>query len=544
MKRRARASGLRQQSPTHSPQLSPSVKQFALAVLLAVGTYCLYAPVLHNGFINYDDQVYVYDNPQVANGLSVDGLKWAFTTTEQNNWHPLTWMSHMFDVSVYGLRPGGHHFTSLLLHIANALLVLWVAFRLTGTFWPSYLLAALFAVHPMHIESVAWVAERKDVLSTLFFLLTILAYQVYVQRKQNWRMALVAALFAFGLMCKPMVVTLPFVLLLLDYWPLARFDTLPTPATQKDKNRSQIRSQNSLRNRRWPWFPPARLWLEKWPLFLLSGVFCLITLRVQSESMGVMDYISFADRCLNALTGYGWYLLKVVWPLHLSVFYPLARPAPLWPAILSGMVLVTITALVLAKRTERYLVAGWFFFLGTLVPVIGIVKVGSQAMADRYTYIPYLGLFAMVAFGGVVLRRRYSRVLNVSLPVLAGVALALLSLLTFQHVPRWKDSRTLFSYVIEHMPNNAEAWFHLADASMAAKDYSSAIAQFRQGLKFSPNDQKALNNLGTAYINSNDPSEALKCYETALRINPNYALAARNRDLLRRILNAPPPSAR
>jgi tetratricopeptide (TPR) repeat protein len=202
-----------------------------------------------------------------------------------------------------------------------------------------------------------------------------------------------------------------------------------------------------------------------------------------------------------------------------------------------------ITALVLAKRTERYLLAGWLFFLGTLVPVIGIVQVGSQAIADRYTYIPYLGLFAMAAFGGAPLQNSKSRPLNVSLLAVAGVALASFCFLTLRHVPRWKDSRTLFSYVIENMPNNAEAWFHLADASMANKDYSSAISEFRQGLKFSPNDQKALNNLGTAYIHTNNPREALKCYEAALRIDPQYALAARNRDLLQKILSSQPPAS-
>jgi protein O-mannosyl-transferase len=509
--------------------MSSSIKQFGLALLLIFITFSIYSHLLRNGFINYDDQGYVYSNPAVTKGFGIAGIQWAFTSTEQGNWHPLAWMSHMLDVSLYGLWPGGHHLTSLLFHFVNTLLILWIFFRLTGEFWPSYLLAALFAVHPMHIESVAWVAERKDVLSTFFFLLTILAYHDYVRHKQPWRMSIVVVLFALGLMAKPMIVTLPFALLLLDYWPLARF----TPKAG-NSDAAARHGGGAL------WAPPAKLWLEKAPLFILSGISCLVTIYAQAVSIAGIEFVSVGSRFVNAVAGYGQYLLKALCPLHLSVFHPLIPQTSAWPALLSGLVLLIVTILVWRNRSERYLFTGWFFFLGTLIPVIGLVQVGNQAMADRYTYIPYLGLFLMAVFGGGALQKRAAS-LKLACLVLSCAALAFFCYLTSHHVPRWKNSKTLFSYALSNMPANAEAWFHLGDAAMEDKDFAGAITQYLQGLKYSKADVKALNNLGTAYLFSNNLSEALKYYSAALRIYPAYAVAARNRDIVLRMMAANPP---
>jgi protein O-mannosyl-transferase len=507
------------------PKMHFSIRQCGLALLMVFFAFSLYSQLLRSDFINYDDQGYVYDNPQVARGISLSGIRWAFASTEQSNWHPLSWISHMLDVSLYGLWPGGHHLTSLLLHLLNSLLVLWIFHRMTAEFWPSLLLASLFAIHPMHIESVAWISERKDVLSTFFFLLTILAYHSYSKRQQIRRMAVVTGLFALGLMAKPMLVTLPFVLLLFDYWPLGRFDSRITGC--------DISAPRGLHLQ---WLPPARLWLEKTPLFALSGIFCLITAMVQNESMAEMQAIAFSDRLMHALTGYGLYILKAVSPLHLMVIYPLTMPASVWPGLLSGLVVLAICALLLLKKCPRYLFVGWFFFLGTLIPVIGLVQVGNQAIADRYTYIPYVGLFIMAVYGVSAIQKQASYPLHLAIMIVAGLVLAGLSFLTSRHVPRWKNSQALFSYAVSVMPNNAEALFHLADDAMARKTYPDARALYREGLIYKPSDFKAFNNLGTAYLVTNNLNEALKCYEAALRINPKYELASRNRTFVEQFL--------
>ncbi len=506
-----------------------SAKRYGLALILVLWVFSLYAYVLRSGFINYDDQGYVYQNSQVVKGLDIGGIRWAFTSTIQSNWHPLSWMSHMLDVSLYGLKPGGHHFTSLLLHLLNTLLVLWVFCRLTGDFWPSFLLAALFAIHPMHIESVAWIAERKDVLSTFFFLLTILAYHAYTQHGKWWRMAGVTGLFALGLMAKPMIITLPFVLLLLDYWPLARFN--PRTVNKWDAGWGGWCFQ---------WIPPARLWLEKTPLFAVSGLSCLVTLIVQAGSMAGMQAIPFTNRLLNALTGYGLYIIKAVWPIHLSIFYPLAEQPSEWPGLFSGLVLLIISVLVSLKRSPRYLFFGWFFFLGTLIPVIGLVQVGTQAIADRYTYIPYLGLFVMAVYGGAAIQKRGSYSLRLTALALAGFALVAFSFLTSRHVPRWRNSQTIFGYAISIMPKNAEALFHLADDATEHQKYSKAISLYLDGLTYNPTDAKALNNLGSVYLITKNYQEALKYYDAALRIYPGYSLAFRNRAIAMRSLGTNP----
>jgi tetratricopeptide (TPR) repeat protein len=359
---------------------SANRRNAALSAVLAAATIALYVPATGHSFLILDDREYVTANPHVHDGLSWSTIKWAFTSTEAANWHPLTWLSHALDYQLFALNPAGHHFDNVFIHALNAVLLFLLLQWVTKRAGPSLLTAALFALHPLNVESVAWIAERKNVLSTFFLLLTIFAYAWYAQRP-NWRRYLLAAaLFFAGLMAKPMLVTLPFALLLLDYWPLKRisFDQQAAHA---------------------PRISFAFLLLEKLPLLFLSAVSCWMTLKAQHSVVHTFEEYSFASRVENALAAYGLYLWKTVWPARLA-FYPHSIFAlPAWQWILSALVLIAITAAVIVFRTRRYLPVGWFWFLGTLIPVIGLVQVGEQALADRYAYVPLIGIFLMISFG-------------------------------------------------------------------------------------------------------------------------------------------------
>jgi hypothetical protein len=373
-----------------SPKAPPTTGTFAtgkklntiLCALLAVATIALYSPVIGYSFVVLDDRDYVTANFHVHGGLAWNTIKWAFTSTAAANWHPLTWLSHALDYQLFALNPAGHHFDSVLIHALNAvllfLLLAWVAKRVG----PSLLVAALFALHPINVESVAWVAERKNVLSTLFFLSAVGAYAWYVQKPDWRRYLLVAALFAAGLMAKPMVITLPFVLLLLDYWPLGRTAGSPPSVV------------------RVPQWAVSRLLLEKIPLLFLSAASAWITLKAQRTGYAVRTLKQFplAIRIENAVVAYGLYLWKMLWPARLALYPHSAIALPAWQWILSSLVLIGVTALVVTFRSKRYLPVGWFWFLGTLIPVIGLVQVGEAAMADRYAYVPLIGIFVMIAW--------------------------------------------------------------------------------------------------------------------------------------------------
>jgi protein O-mannosyl-transferase len=366
-------------------------------LLLAAATAALYFPVSGHAFLTFDDHDYVTANPHIHAGLSWTTLKWAFTSTTAANWHPLTWLSHALDFQLFGLNPAGHHLDSVLIHAANAVLLFLLLQWATKRAGPSLLVAALFAVHPLNVESVAWVAERKNVLSTLFFFLAIGAYGWYAQRP-NWRRyLLLAAMFAAGLMAKPMVVTLPCVLLLLDYWPLGRIQTGPPGATGM------------------PRFAISKLILEKVPLFFLSALSAVITIKAQRSGQAVrtLHQFSAAVRIENAVVAYASYLWKMLWPARLAPLYPHpGATLPAWQLILSAVVLIGITLLVVVQRSRRYLLVGWLWFLGTLIPVIGLVQIGDAAMADRYAYIPLIGIFVMMAWGLDDWRRRNRSLLS------------------------------------------------------------------------------------------------------------------------------------
>ena len=358
-------------------------RKSVVVLLLVVVVLIAYGTVWHFDFVNIDDDFYVTENAQIQQGLSLDSVLWAMTTIEEANWHPLTWLSHMMDVQLFGLNPGGHHLTNLLLHIANVLLLFGVLQQMTGAVWLSALVAALFALHPLNVESVAWVAQRKTVLSTMFWLLTVLAYVRYV-KKPNWGRYLgMMGIFVLGLMAKPMLVTLPCVLLLLDYWPLKRLG--------KDSKEF--------------WERLPRLAAEKLPLLIPVAAISVVTLEAQSQAgaISTWEWLPLGTRVANAVAAYGLYLKKMLWPMDLAVFYPHpGNSLEVWPVALAALLLVILSLGVWWQgRRSRYLVVGWFWYLGTLLPVSGLIQVGGQAMADRYAYVPLMGLFIILVWGTV-----------------------------------------------------------------------------------------------------------------------------------------------
>ncbi len=475
--------------PRTGPLLAGKSLNIVLCVLLAAATIALYSPVMGHKFIAYDDNDYVTANAHIHEGLAWGTVKWAFTSIEEANWHPLTWLSHALDYQLFGLNAMGHHLDNVLLHALNAvvLFLLWV--WITRRVGPSLLVAALFAVHPLNVESVAWVAERKNVLSTLFFFLAIAAYAWYA-RKPDWRRyLLVAGLFAAGLMAKPMVITLPFVLLLLDYWPLER--------TPLDK--TQIGSSTStevLRERF------TKLLLEKVPLLLLSAASAWITMKAQRPALGSLQRFSLALRIENAIVSYVLYLWKMLWPARLSVLYPFPAVAlPMWRWVLSALVLISITALVVNFRSKRYLLVGWFWFLGTLVPVLGLVQVGNAAMADRYAYIPLIGIFLMIAWG-VDDWAKAKRVHAVWLAIPAMCVLPALGFVTHRQMSYWESDYHLWSHALAATERNPVAHGAVAGALIHPEQ---AMTQHEREEPDTDTEQKRM-------------EEAQRHHEEALRI--------------------------
>jgi len=513
------------------PFLTGHSLKAVLCVLLAAMTLVLYSPVLGHSFLVSDDHDYVTANPHIHEGLSWNTIKWAFRSTEAANWHPLTWLSHALDYQLFALNPAGHHFDSVLIHALNAVLLFLLLAWVTKRVGPSLLVAALFAVHPLNVESVAWVAERKNVLSTLFFFLAIGAYAWYAQ-KPSWRRYLLeVALFAAGLMAKPMVVTLPFVLLLLDYWPLER--------TPLNESRSGPGASKSV-----PQATYSRLLLEKIPLLFLSAASAWITLIAQRPAVRSFAELPFSIRIENAVVSYGMYLWKMIWPARLA-FYPHAASAPpVWRWTLSAVVMIVVTAFVIRFRRKRYLPVGWFWFLGTLIPVIGLVQVGEYAMADRYAYITLIGIFVMIAWGlADWADAKKGRAAWLVIPVLC--ALAALACATWRQIDFWESDYDLWSHTLEGAENpmtyNALgiALMH-PDAEMTRQDLENfgtvqsrmdeARRHFERALQlrqqqtqqnpgaYLPDMARTLNNLGTLDRLQNRPEEARQHCERALEI--------------------------
>ncbi len=490
-----------------------------LCLLLALATILVYWPATRNDFVNYDDELYLTQNPMVQRGLTWDGLQWAFTRINVCNWHPLTWLSHMADCELFRLNAGGHHFVSILIHAANTMLLFTLLFRLTGALWSVAFVAALFAWHPLHVESVAWAAERKDVLSTFFALLMLLAYVRYVQTaaitapppaavnplarhqlenrlvfpagpcvKYYW---LALLFFALGLMSKPMLVTMPCVMLLLDFWPL--------PRTR----------------------PLRMLLLEKLPFLLLTAAACVMTvIAQQAEAMVPLDRVSPAMRLENVITAYGGYLLKMIWPLNLAVFYPLPKQIPFLTAMITAAVLMLLTMLTWLERRRRpYLLMGWLWYLGTLVPVIGLVQVGNQAMADRYTYIPLIGIF----WAGTFLFRELAGRLRLS-PVVVGLVAGLILIacigLTENQLSYWRDSHSLFSHALAVTKDNAVAHLNFGAALEDQGQPAAALAEYQETVRLSPGLPIAYSNIGRILQTQGKPEAAVEYCRAAMLMEP------------------------
>ncbi len=496
--------------------------------------WIVFGQTLWHDFVNYDDPRYVYQNTRITSGLNSAGIVWAFTHIHAENWHPLTTITQMLDCQLYGLNAGGHHFTNVLLHTIAVLLLFLALHRMTGAFWKSAFVAAVFAIHPLRVESVAWIAERKDVLSGVFFTLTLLAYLHYVRLPRLARYLLVVFAFACGLMSKPMLVTLPFVLLLLDYWPLERI-------------RGQV------------W----KCALEKIPLIALSTVSSIVTFLVQKGAVGQTAELPIWERISNAIVSYVLYIWQMLWPVRLAVFYPHPENRlPLWEIVFSLLLLLCITVLAIAQRKRRpYLITGWFWYLGMLVPVIGLVQVGWQGRADRYTYLPQIGLYIAITWSLADLTvswRRGRKILSTA-PI---VVIAALSVCAAVQASYWRDSETLFKHAlavtknndvalnnlgtiflqngqldeaisklqaaIDLRPENGPAHDNLAKALLKKGRLDEAMIQNRKFLEIEPQNVEARNTLGTALIQQGLIREAIQQWHDALTIEPENVNATSN----------------
>jgi tetratricopeptide (TPR) repeat protein len=507
-----------------------------IPLLLMAGTILCYWQVASHEFVAFDDAEYISENPHVKSGLTWSGIIWAFTSNYASNWHPLTWLSHMLDCQLYGLNPAGHHLTNVFLHLVNTLLLFFVLREMTGALWRSAAVAALFAWHPVHVESVAWASERKDVLSTLFFLLTIWAYCRYVEgrgekgegRAEAPKLAisgthhesritplpsslfylLALLFFALGLMSKPMLVTLPCLLLLLDVWPLGR--------VQLTRNFSELRS--SL-------VPLIR---EKLPFFALTMLSIVVTSIAQRHAASTLEDLSFGSRLANALVAYARYISKTVWPSDLAAIYPYSRHLPvLWVAG-AALLLLSFSGWFLARAQRNpYLIVGWLWFLGTLVPTIGLVQVGSQSMADRYMYIPGIGLFILAAWGLNDLlgawRHKQQLLAVAAIAVLAGCLVC-----TWTQVTYWRDSESLFRRAMNVTAGNYIAYDGLGSALNNAGRREEALKLLYQAVKLNPRYPEGHYDLGTALMQLGRLEEAIPHFEAALRHNPKFASAHNN----------------
>jgi len=501
---------------------------FLIAGALAIVTLAIYAQVIGHQFITLDDPTYIQENPMVNRGVTAAGLVWAFTTFYATNWHPLTWISHMIDCQLFGTNAGRHLVVNALIHVANTLLVFWFLLRTTHARWPSALVAALFALHPLHVESVAWASERKDTLSTFFGLLSLIAYVRYAKAPSIHRYAWVAITLALGLLAKPMLVTWPFLMLLLDYWPLGR---LEDPMAKKHRRGSHREVATGI----------ATLVWEKLPLFALVAASAMITFAAQSHGGAVrtLAHAPIGFRLPNALVSYAKYLLLTFWPNDLAVYYPFAG-IPAWQIIGAAFLLIGITVFCVSqpRKHSGYLMVGWLWFLGTLVPVIGLVQVGGQIMADRYFYIPSIGLFIALGFGLADIAKSW-RVAPALSAGIAGGILLILAMLTNAQIQRWRDSFTLFQHALAVTPPNLRIEHNLGVAFGASDRYDEAAAHFAKALQIDPNFYDGLVAMGVTRAHQGRLPEAIEYFQAAIHSQPDapkarvqlaHALWTENRD--------------
>lgn len=492
--------------------------------LLFVFTFAVYWPVLNHEFVRYDDDKYVTENPNVKRGITRESLIWAFTSPHFHMWHPLTSLSHLLDCQLFGLNPTWHHLTNLLLHIASTLLLFGILKRMTAAFWPCLFVALAFAVHPLNVESVAWIAERKNVLSGLFWMLTIAVYIRYAERPGLCRFLLLVLVFALATLTKPMVVTLPFVLLLLDYWPLGR---LQWKRLSEQENFSKPGPEQAGFQRA----SIRRLLLEKIPLFLLTIGLSAVTYIVQQKGGVVSDFgnVPLKYRAANALVSYVTYIRKMVWPSRLAVFYP--HPfdkLPLWQVAASALLLITVSVAVFwFARSRKYLTVGWLWYMGTLVPVIGLVQVGAQARADRYTYLPFIGLFVIIAWGlpDLLAKWRYQKITLWGAALAALLALSVCTRMQLQH---WRNNQTLFEHALAVTGDNFVMNNNYANILDKTGQPEKAIEHFNKALQMRPNSAEVHSNLGNVLRRLNRIDEAIMHYEKAIKLKPDLAEAHYN----------------
>ena len=486
---------------------------------LALATIIAFEPLRHNEFVNYDDYEYITENPQVKSGINRESFIWAFNAQEKSgNWHPLTWLSHMLDCELFEINPLWHHLISLLFHTVNTLLLFWVLNKMTGAVWPSVFVAAAFALHPLHVESVAWAAERKDVLSGFFWMLTIIAYLWYAERGGIVKYLLVVLSFCLGLMAKPMVVTLPFVLLLLDYWPLRRFGW-------EGRNRREVLWQSHSAKVSCQKATMYRLIGEKIPLFVLVAASCVVTYIVEQSGVPAdsQENVSLNLRMANAPVSYISYIGKMIYPSRLAVLYPHPGDSlQAWQVIVSVVILTGISAVTIyAGRRRRYLAVGWLWYLGTLVPVIGLVQVGSQAMADRFTYLPSIGIFILVAWGASELfaKLRYRRVVLV---IMASVVLAVLLICTRTQVGYWQNSFALFEHSLAVTKNNHIIHKNYGNALYEKGRLDQAVAHYAEALRIAPGYLVARLNIGMIFLKQQRFDEAIAQFNKVLQLKPDH----------------------
>ena len=539
--------------------------ELLISLCLVIAILATYWQVRNFDFILFDDAEYVTQNHHIKNGLTYDNLIWALTSTYAANWHPLTWVSHMSDISMYGMDAGQHHITNLILHIINSLLLLIILKQMTGNLWPSSFAAALFALHPLHVESVAWIAERKDVLCTLFGMLTLLTYIRYLKRLERKWYLLALLFYIAGLMAKPMLVTLPFLLLLLDYWPLKRFEA------QLSDNKFTIQEYLSLSiftKSKFYLKSIFKLILEKLPFIAFAVASGIVTLFAQhsSDAVASMDLYTVNNRIANTVISYVSYIGKMFWPSRLTFFYPYPEKYPLWQ-IVGAFFMLSVICLLVFKYGRRYpfLAVGWLWYIGSLVPVIGLLQVGAQAMADRYTYIPLIGLFIIIAWGTPeLLARLHYR--QTALYTLAILTLGILTFTTWRQAGYWKNDITLIHHALDITDNNylahnnlgialtlrgradeasnhfkkaLQIWPSYADANnnlgfilyAQGKSYE-AIRHFREALHENPYLIKARNNMAKALMSQGKTAEAIECYKDTLRLDPCNKIAYNNLNLL------------
>jgi len=485
--------------------------EIVISLFLVSVSLLIFFQVAGFEFVTYDDELYITKNPYIKAGFTRESIIWAFESGYAANWHPLTWLSHMLDVELYGLNPMGHHWTNLQIHIINVVLLFLFLRWMTGTIWRSAFVSALFAVHPMHVESVAWISERKDVLCAFFWILSMWGYVRYVRRPNIARYLLLLILFTLGLMSKPMIVTLPFTLLLLDFWPLNRFQSINK---KRNKNVFQV---------------VLILAKEKLPLFILSTVSCFVTFFVQQHGDAVASITSvpLESRVANAIVSYLTYIWKMIWPLNMAVLYPLRQWHP-EQVIMSGFLLIVLTILAVWTRKKwPYFFVGWFWYLGTMIPVIGLVQVGVQQMADRYTYIPFIGLFIVVAWGVADISAKWSWRKNIH-GLFAGVVFIFFIIVAWFQTGTWKNGITLFTHTIKITHNNSIAYCGLGQALDRHGKYDEAVRYYLKALQINPNYADAHYELGVTLERQGHSTESLRHYFKALRIKPNYAKVHNN----------------